>query len=154
VSGLVSLREAGFPPLAALHAASFERPWSAEEIEAMASAPGCFGMAAVDGTDLLGFILMRVAAGEGEVLTLAVDPAARRRGVGRGLMTAAAETAKACGAEHIFLEVAEDNDAAQALYAASGYELAGRRPGYYARAKGKVDAILLRARLNSETALG
>jgi ribosomal-protein-alanine N-acetyltransferase len=154
VTGLVSLREAGFEPLAVLHAASFDRPWSADEIEAMASSPGCFGMAAVEGREILGFILMRVAAGEGEVLTVAVDPAARRKGVGRALMTAAAETAKACGAEHIFLEVAEDNDAAQALYAVSGYEPAGRRPGYYARGLGKVDAILLRARLNSETALG
>jgi ribosomal-protein-alanine N-acetyltransferase len=49
------------------------------------------------------------------------------------------------GARRIYLEVAEDNAAARALYAAEGFEPIGRRRGYYARREGPaVDAITMR----------
>ncbi len=149
MSRLVALRDAGFEALAVLHAQAFDRPWSAAEIETMAAAHGAFGIAAMDGRALLGFILLRALAGEAEVLTIAVDPRRRREGLGRALIEAAAATAAIAGAEEIFLEVAEDNPAAIGLYEQAGYEPVGRRPGYYPRAGRAVDAILLRARLNS-----
>ena len=40
----------------------------------------------------------------------------------------------------MFLEVAEDNRAARALYAAAGFASVGRRPAYYAR-PGAADAV-------------
>ncbi len=76
-------------------------------------------------------------AGEAEVLTLAVRPAARRRGIGRALVEAAATLAEASAAA-MFLEVAADNPGAVALYAQTGFEIVGRRPGYYGRAGGRV----------------
>lgn len=152
MSRLVALRDAGFEALAALHAEAFDRPWASDEIETMAAAHGAFGVAAMEGRDLLGFILLRAMAGEAEVLTVAVAAGRRRQGVGRALVEAAAATARSVGAEEIFLEVAQDNPAAIALYEEAGYETVGRRPGYYPRAKGAVDAILLRARLNSASA--
>ena len=153
MSRLVALRDAGFEALAALHAQSFDRPWDADEIEAMAASHGALGLAAMEGRELLGFILLRALAGEAEVLTIAVDPTKRRQGVGRALIAAAAGAAASCGAEEIFLEVAEDNAAAIGLYEGAGYEPVGRRPGYYPRRGGAVDAILLRARLNTAPAL-
>ena len=52
--------------------------------------------------------------------------------------------AAALGAERMFLEVAEGNAAARALYARTGFAGAGRRRGYYARADGsREDALIL-----------
>ncbi|MFA4893699.1 GNAT family N-acetyltransferase, partial [Brevundimonas sp.] len=52
--------------------------------------------------------------------------------------------AAARGARRLFLEVAEDNEAARALYGRAGFSEAGRRPRYYARADGsRRDALLL-----------
>jgi ribosomal-protein-alanine N-acetyltransferase len=150
----VTLLDAGYDALATLHAGAFDRPWSAEQIEALAVSPGALGMAAMNGKALLGFVLLRVVAGEAEVLTIAVDRAHRRQGVGRALMNAVAGTAASFGAEEVFLEVAEDNPAAIRLYEAVGYEPVGRRKAYYERRGGAVDAILLRARLNTAPSVG
>ncbi|MDP3371055.1 MAG: ribosomal-protein-alanine acetyltransferase, partial [Brevundimonas sp.] len=54
------------------------------------------------------------------------------------------------GATRLFLEVAEDNMAALALYAGAGFVEAGRRPGYYARPHGRPrDALVLALNLTA-----
>ena len=136
--------------LAQLHAAAFEAPWSAADLASALASPFAFALEA--GSPPLGFILARAVAGEGEILTLAVDPAARRQGVGLALVKAAAGVAYTSGAETLWLEVAEDNAAALALYAAAGFGQAGRRRSYYPRAGRAVDALTLRCRLNSAPA--
>jgi ribosomal protein S18 acetylase RimI-like enzyme len=55
------------------------------------------------------------------VAFMAVEPHARRRGVGRLLLDAAEAEARARGLPAIALMVTEDNDAARALYAAAGF---------------------------------
>ena len=66
------------------------------------------------------------------------------------LLAAAIGLAQESGAESMFLEVAEDNAAALALYAKAGFTEAGRRRGYYRRSGGTaVDARVLRLDLNS-----
>ena len=135
---------------AAVHATAFDAPWSAEEIRTLAQGHGAFAFAAEtsDG-GIAGFILCRIIAGEGEVLTLAVRPDHRRRGVARALTEAAVAVA-AINAHSMFLEVAADNLGALALYETLGFERVGRRPGYYARPLGEgADAIVMRRTLNS-----
>ena len=125
--------------LAAIHAEAFDAPWDAASLAALLASPGVFAVAEEDG-----FILIRVVADEAEILTLAVRPAARRSGLGGRLVQAAVVRAAALGAERLFLEVAEDNVAARALYARTGFVEAGRRRGYYARADGsREDALVL-----------
>jgi [ribosomal protein S18]-alanine N-acetyltransferase len=136
--------------LARVHALAFDPPWDAAALGEAMSSPFAFSLQT--GTPPQGFILARAVAGEAEILTLAVDPAARRQGLGRALVDAAASTALAMGAQTLWLEVAEDNAAAQALYAAAGFEGAGRRPRYYPRPGGAVDALLLQRRLNTAPA--
>ena len=91
------------------------------------------------------FILIRAVLDEAEILTLAVRPEARRKGYARGLVEAAAALARAAGVCQLYLEVAEDNAAALALYRATGFVEVGRRPGYYARVGGPDVAALLLA---------
>ena len=129
--------------LAAIHAEAFDRPgetsWSAAAFADLLIQAGVFAVAAADG-----FILMRAVADEAEILTLAVRPAARRGGVGGRLVGEGVLAAAARGATRVFLEVAEDNVAARALYERTGFVEAGRRPGYYAAADGgRRDALLL-----------
>lgn len=135
--------------LAAAHALSFDAPWSAADIAALLASPGAFALAVRSDGEVHGFILARAIAGEAEILTLAVDPAVRRKGLASALLEAATAAARAAGAETLFLEVAADNAAALALYERAGFEAAGRRRGYYARKGGPpVDALVLRRTLN------
>ncbi|MBD5647859.1 MAG: GNAT family N-acetyltransferase [Desulfovibrio sp.] len=70
--------------------------------------------------------------GELEILNLAVEPAARRRGCGRRLLLLALQAGRKMGMQKALLEVREHNGAALALYRACGFALAGRRRRYYA----------------------
>ena len=133
--------------LAALHAQAFAAPWSADTFADLLSQPGVLAVSEPDG-----FILIRTVLDEAEILTLAVDPAARRRGLARALVEAAAGAARMAGADVMFLEVAHDNLPALGLYEAAGFERAGLRRGYYDRgAAGSADAVVMRLDLGRET---
>lgn len=133
------------PVLAALQNACFpEDVWSASSIGGMLGTPGTFALLASDGGQPVGFVLMRVAAEDGEVLAIGVTEAARRRGIGRRLLDQGIADAFAKGATAIFLEVAEDNKTAETLYRRRGFVPVGRRPSYYRRANGRVAALVLR----------
>ncbi|WP_296423398.1 GNAT family N-acetyltransferase [Yoonia sp.] len=132
--------------LAAVHAKAFSttRAWTAVEMAALLAQPGTLAMG-----DDRAFIMMRVTLDEAEVLTLATDPAHRRHGLARAALTMGERAAKHAGATQVFLEVAEDNTAARALYAHAGYVQVGRRPGYYLpKDGGPVAALVLRKQLN------
>lgn len=125
--------------LATLHAACFPnapRAWSAAEFDDVLSMQGSFLLNRPDG-----FLIGRTVADEAELLTLAVSPEARRRGIGRKLTGDFAATSRARGAATAFLEVAVDNKAARALYASLGWQEAGHRRRYYGP---DLDALVLR----------
>jgi ribosomal-protein-alanine N-acetyltransferase len=125
--------------LAGIHAATFPAPWDATALAGLLTQAGVFAVEQPDG-----FILLRTVADEAEILTLAVHPKARRRGLGARLVRVGVAGAAAQGATRLFLEVADDNAAALALYARAGFSEAGRRPGYYARPDGgRQDALIL-----------
>ncbi len=129
--------------MAEIHGRAFAGGWSAEAIAELVSGAGGFALLVEDEAPL-GFILCRAMAGEAEILTLAVDPPARRRGLARALVEAAAGAARMAGAQTLFLEVADDNPGALALYDATGFARAGIRRGYYDRGPdGTVDAVVM-----------
>ena len=133
------------PAVAALHAHCFDEPWQPELIGRIAREPGGFGLLWRNGGEPLGFVLGRSNGARAEVLSLGVAPSARQRGVARALMNAAIERVSRRGLRTLYLEVAEDNDAALRLYRALGFAPVGRRPGYYARPEARaVDALTLR----------
>ena len=136
---LAALEPATAKRLADLHAQAFDAPWSVEAFADLLDQAGVFAMATDNG-----FILIRVVADEAEILTLAVRPHDRQRGLGRALVEHGAVEATRRGAVRLFLEVAEDNAAARAFYARTDFVEAGRRVGYYARADGPAtDALVL-----------
>lgn len=135
--------------LAAIHALAFDTPWNAADLASLSQGPNAILLQARDGDDVAGFILCRCIADEAEVLTLAVSPAYRRRGIGSRLLENATALAGARGAGRMFLEVAADNPAAIALYETAGFCPVGKRSGYYSRVGGAVDALVMRRDLNS-----
>ncbi|WP_420430325.1 ribosomal protein S18-alanine N-acetyltransferase [Hyphobacterium sp.] len=116
--------------LAAIHARCFPQGWSSLDIAKLVSEPNVTALRAGTG-ETGGFILVRQAADEAEILTLAVDPSCRRSGFARSLLAAAEAALHEAGNRRIFLEVSDRNTAAQALYHAAGYCEAGRRSRYY-----------------------
>lgn len=125
--------------LAELHASAFEAPWDAQAIQSLVDMPG-----SELEEDAEGFLLWRRAADEAEILTLAVRPQARRRGVGGRLLDGCVTRAAAAGVRRLFLEVAEDNAAALGLYGSRGFVQSGRRSAYYSKLDGsRADALIL-----------
>lgn len=142
----VSAREAA--TLAEIHADAFSRTWSAHDFAALLSDPSVFALAArlrgfLGGTRTVGFVLVRFAADEAEILTIAVSPRHRRRGYGRMLME---DVIRRLYREHIaslFLEVERTNAAAVGLYRSLGFEVAGERKNYYSAPKAGDGAALV-----------
>lgn len=125
--------------MASLHAESFERPWDALEMAAHTQKDMCLG---ANHKGALGaFIILSVAAGQAEILTLITALTARRQGLARQLLDEASSALKKQKITELFLEVAEDNAAAIALYRSAGFTPIGRRPAYYRRKAGRIAAL-------------
>lgn len=131
--------------IARLHAQCFREAWSEASIAALLETPGTFAGVSDDEN---GFVMVRVASDESELLTVGVTPAARRRGNACLLVQEAANYAASLGAVRMFLEVNQTNFPAIALYKRLGFGEVGRRAGYYMDAQGqKEDALVLRVEI-------
>ncbi len=129
--------------LARLHARSFRRGWSDGEFERLLFERNVIAHRATRGGALDGFILSRIAAGEAEILSVAVAPARRGRGLARSLLDLHLRRLAGLGAHAVFLEVDEDNAAARRLYARAGFHEVGRRTGYYPQPGGAAATALV-----------
>lgn len=120
--------------LAELHAQCFpHKPWAAADFADLKKS-GCDIVASENG-----FIVWRVIADEAELITIGVAPDARQTGIASAMLAIMMGDAKKRGAKKVFLEVAENNTAARALYERNGFTVVGRRPKYY----DGVDAIIM-----------
>jgi ribosomal-protein-alanine N-acetyltransferase len=142
--GALKLDRAAF-----LHGEAFaplgERAWTRQDMAELLASPGVSGLLLQAGGRDVGFALFRVVAEGSELLTIAVRPAERRRGLGRRLLQAVIERVRTAGARTVYLEVGADNPAARRLYEAVGFQSIGTRPGYYQRPGGTpADAVAMR----------
>ena len=117
--------------IAALHAASFARGWSEQEVEGLMTDRHVFGHRAMLGATLTGFILSRVVEDEAEILSVAVASAKRGRGLARTMLNLHLRRLAGRGARTVFLEVDENNAAAIRLYDRAGFRRISRRANYY-----------------------
>jgi len=112
--------------MAKLHLDSFPKGWDAKQFcELLASDAKGWRL------DDKAFILLRCAADEAEIITLATLASARRQGHASALLAHATEQLKAEGITQLFLEVKDDNKAAEALYLQHGFIQTAIRPAYY-----------------------
>ena len=135
----------------ALEAACFEgaghKAWTPgmflSELGEDVAAPRSWWVAHDDGK-LLGLAGGMVVDGDVQILDVAVDPAHRREGIARKLLSHVSYDAQMLGCTTASLEVEDGNEGAIALYNALGFTEAGRRRGYYGVGK---DAIVMTAPL-------
>lgn len=143
---LVEARPRDAAMLAVIHARSFHRGWSETELERLLSERTTLGhVARADGGrgGAVGFILSRIVQDEAEILTVAVMPAERGRGLARRLLDTHLSRLAALGAGEVFLEVDEGNVSALRLYRRAGLREVGRRDGYYRKPSENAAALVL-----------
>lgn len=137
--------------IAQLHAQLFSPEWSEESIRGLLDHPASTAFLAVvagQPPTTVGFVMAQLAADEAEILSIGVDPAWQRKGVGRRLVEGVARAVRRAEASTLFLEVAADNDAAMELYRRAGFMGTGLRRGYYERPGAPpVDAVTLALKL-------
>lgn len=144
------LTEADASLLSTMHAQAFERRWGEQEFTELLRG-GAIGYGLFRESVLLAMLLFRSTSDEAEILTLVTHPDYRRQGLAEKLLVQLMETLAVSGNHSLFLEVREDNLAAQQLYKKYGFTLVGQRPGYYQLADGRVqDALVLRRSLSRD----
>lgn len=111
--------------------ASFSYPWSARFFLQELKVPCARSLLAVLGERIVGYIIYWLLPSEVDIHNLAVDPAYRRRGIGRSLLQAVIGEARDHRSSRITLEVRKSNEAAQRLYQSLGFAARGVRKGYY-----------------------
>ena len=146
---MVSLLWAG-PEMAAeiaqLHARLFDPGWDQPSVAKLLEHPGSTTLIGRTGfpKTSVGFAMAQIAADDAEILAIGVDEGWQRLGLGKKLVEGVVRSLARAGVKRLFLEVADDNAAARALYAKAGFLEAARRKGYYARSAGPaVDALVL-----------
>jgi [ribosomal protein S18]-alanine N-acetyltransferase len=136
--------------LSDLHRTCFpDDPWPPQTFAELGAMAGIFGRIAWEDAGAAGLALVQGLGEEGELLTLGVIPERRRSGIGSALLAAIVAEARGQGLRALFLEVAQDNSAGRALYAAHGFVQIGRRANYYRRPSGLADALVLRHLLST-----
>jgi N6-L-threonylcarbamoyladenine synthase len=128
----------------AIERSSFPAPWSEPLFREELVRDDRIWRVVETGGHVVGFGGVMVAADEAHLMDLAVEEQARSAGVARQLVWALAAEATRRGVQRLTLEVAESNSVALGLYASCGFDIAGRRHGYYAETG--EDALVLWSR--------
>lgn len=135
---------ADLPAVLAIERSSFSNPWTMAQFMAELAASHRASVPLVarnaEGRPV-GFLCGRIAAGEAEILDLAVEAGRRRWGIGARLLSVFLDEARSAGVSRVHLEVRASNTRAQLFYKRFGFQGVGRRPAYYRRPT--EDAILL-----------
>lgn len=133
--------------LAALHGACFSNGWDAVDFDGYLRSETEDVIGGFIRGALSGLAVARTVIDQSDILTIGIEPAHRGKGHAASLLAAAERVIKARGSTIVFLDVAEDNVPAIALYRRAGYVQHGRRSGYYRRPESRMAALLFQKRL-------
>lgn len=145
-------RDEDFPELAEIQKASFSQQWDADELARMSAQDGTTTLLARRASPYgtrspLGFLITRRVGDEAEVLTLAVHPRHRGRGIGKKLMQDGMFRLYGDRCSSLFLEVDAANQSAVLLYRGLGFRQVGERKGYYRTGDGDGTALVMKVDL-------
>lgn len=139
-----------------LHRASFAATqcWDAAFFSSLLAQQGSIGLAYIADDTPVGFVLARLTLDAGEILTIATNPARRRKGHAYALMQELLRYFEEKKAYDILLEVAVNNHAAISLYEKLGFEKSIIRKNYYRQPEGAPEPFLdchVMRKMNSAT---
>ena len=109
----------------------FPTPWTEGILRDELAADRRTYLVAEEGGEIVGYGGVMIVLEDAHITNLAVDPAARGRGVAKRLFLDLAEGALDDGAEHLTLEVRMSNLDARRLYSRFGFAPVGIRKDYY-----------------------
>jgi ribosomal-protein-alanine N-acetyltransferase len=138
--GIGPMHAADLASVGVIARATLVEAWTHAGLAAELAKPTALALVARDGARVIAFAFASVVLDEAEIVTVAVEPRARRRGVGPALVRALLDGVVGRGARSAFLEVRASNVAAMALYASFGFAETGRRRAYYSDGE---DAVLM-----------
>jgi len=148
VDEAVRIRPADIADLAVVYQiekASYSVPWSRNTFRDLLERTDTDTIVAeVDGR-VVGYAISWFVLDQGELGNVAVAEAHRRQGIGRRLVGAAIERARARGVRELYLEVRRSNTGAQRLYLHMGFRQVGVRRNYYVQPR--EDALVMRHEL-------
>lgn len=139
------LAPADLPRVLEIEGAAFSTPWSNSTFRGLLHRGDTDLVAAEREGKLVGYAAAWTVVDQSELGNVAVAEEARGGGVGRALVVGILERIRARGARECFLEVRESNEVAQGLYRRMGFEVVGRRRGYYTRPV--EDALVMRLKV-------
>ena len=91
-----------------------------------------------------GFAIARLVSEVAELITIAVDPNLRRKGIGKKVLDELINKVANAGANQFILEVASNNQAAINLYTKLGFTAVCKRKNYFRHKNFAVDAIVFK----------
>jgi ribosomal-protein-alanine N-acetyltransferase len=131
--GIAPMTVEDLPSVLGIERASFTSPWTEANFRhELTENALAWNLVARAGGRVVAFACAYIVSDELMINDLAVDPLARRRGVGRELLGHLIEGARLRGCRRATLEVRPSNTPARALYESLGFAAVGRRAGYYA----------------------
>lgn len=120
----------------------YSHPWSRGNFsDSLNSGYGAIMM--MQGSNIVGYALMMIAAGEAQLLNISVAKPFQKQGFGRLLLDKMMRIAKSEAATDMFLEVRVSNHGAIRLYEQAGFNEMSIRPKYYPAGNGREDALLM-----------
>ncbi len=126
------VREEQLEQIEEIEKACFSLPWTIEQLKSQLKDSQHEFIASLDDEGrVLGYVGMMYVLDEGYISNVAVDPEARRQGIGRDLIKELMARAAALDLAFVTLEVRCSNAAAIALYEKQGFLPVGKRKNYY-----------------------
>ncbi len=136
---IIPMNESHVAAVAALEKANFSEPWSENSVRGELTNKLALWLVAVENDTVLGYVGSQTVLEEADMMNIAVEESARRRGIARSLVE---ELIRQLPAHCLALEVRASNAPAIGLYESMGFEQIGRRKNYYR--KPREDALILR----------
>ena len=128
--------------MAALHAKSFEMPWTKQDFADLLTLSTTKGLICEKG-----MIVCSICGEDAEILTLCVSPEYRRQGIAVQMIEKMCEYMKNFQVASLFLEVNVNNTPAIKLYEKCGFVKVGTRKNYYKTKQGRQDALILKKKV-------
>ena len=117
--------------VAAIEATSFSLPWSLKAFTETVEKENFRYFVAEEEGEIIGYCGFLFVLDEAEIPNVCVKSSARKRGVGKQMMSVLMEEAKKLGMAVLYLELRESNTPARALYKSLGFEENGIRKNFY-----------------------
>ncbi len=142
---IVKMRREHIAAVAEMERQCFSDPWSEKSVASELDNPLSLWLVAETEGEVAGYVGSQTVLDSADMMNLAVSPNFRRQGIAERLVNGLMEALGEKGVKSLLLEVRISNEPAKRLYQKLGFEIVGKRPGYYE--KPREDALILRKEL-------